>query len=57
MKERVTLWLTLVMGYFLTLLIPLKGGIGGEREGDFMVNLICVSIFYKSLWKPSKQAM
>ncbi len=23
---------------FLTLLIPLKQGIGGEREGDFMVN-------------------
>jgi hypothetical protein len=26
------------MGYFLTLGIPLKEGIGGEREGDFMVN-------------------
>jgi hypothetical protein len=26
------------MGYFLTLLIPLKEGIGGERDGDFTDN-------------------
>ncbi len=26
------------MGYFLTLLIPLKEGIAGERDGDFRDN-------------------
>jgi len=37
-KEMVTSWITLIMGYFLTLLIALKEGIGGERDGDFMDN-------------------
>jgi hypothetical protein len=39
-KEMVTLWITLIMGCFLTLLIALKEGIGGERDGDFMDNSI-----------------
>jgi len=37
-KEMVTLWIIPIMGYFLTLEIPLKEGIGGERDGDFMDN-------------------